>query len=623
MRHMARLSGRRLTFTLALLPVLAVVTRSAPGPVAPPVIASFTATRGAVGSVAPWQSDFLHWSVSGASQVTIDQGLGDVTAVPYSTLTISPTAPTRYTLTATNAAGSVSASLVIDYVPLVQLAPDLYQTEHAIFLVPAPGQVTFPDYNSVFSWSNIDNVYVPRLQAAFPGDYFMVVVAANNLAPNNVPIVTTRRHIADGIGQGAITGVGVPNICRYNMGGGTSSDFSVFDHEIGHNWSAFVGIEVGSGHWYSNTTVGGQMTTTYSDDNWATVKSIAGSPAAGFTWTSTDNAVLNETEVFADQDLYLMGLHPLFPDTHVLASPVFNADHTVSSASVATYGHAWAVGKNGPRVPGYQSADKQFRLGFVYVARDLAEIQTAYFNVERSITHFENAEQVDTVRRRFQVPFLVETKFRASVSARLAHLDGNRAPTLSLTGPSYFLSTDGSATVPFTALDADGPAPTVSVVPSSARASVAAGAVRLQGLPLGTSFFTVKAEDALGKKAFAHFVVDVVAPGVFAFIGQSGVALGAAVTSNAVTLSGIAAGTPLSVVGGTYSLNGGAFTSLNGVANPGDTVRLKLTAASTGSTTTKAVLVAGTSSGSLVVSTVGPPVKPSGLRIVGVSPGAP
>ena len=601
---------------------LSTVTRPTAVAAGPPVIVSFTATRGAVGSAAPWQNDFLHWSVTGATSVVIDQGIGDVTTVPYSTWTVSPTSSTRYTLTASNAYGTVTASLREDYIPLVQLAPDLYQTEHALFLIPSAAQVTFPDYNSVFSWTNIDTVYVPRLLSVFPQDYFMVVVAANGLTPNNVPIVTTRRHVGDGIGLNAITGVDVPNICRYNAGGGTSVDFSVFDHEIGHNWSSFIGIEVGSGHWYANTTVGGQMATTYSDDGYATVKEIAGNPTTGFTWSGVDNLLRNDTEIFADQDLYAMGLNPIFPDTYLIQSPTYNADHSVSYSSATLYGHAWAVGKNGPRLPGYQSSDKQFRLGFVYVARDLAEIQNVYFGVEQSIAHFENAEAVDTARHRFQVPFLVETKFRASVNARLADLDGNHSPALALNGPSYVVSTDGTARIGFSASDPDGTAPTVSLIPASASAAIVGNELRVQGLAPGSHFLTLKAEDAQGKKAFAHAVVDVVVPGVSAFGTQTGVTAGAALTSNAVTLSGIPAGTAVSVVGGSYSINNGAFTTNNGVVNPGDVVRLKLTAPATPSTTGSVTLLVGYEAATFTATTVSvPPSKPKNLHVVKVTPG--
>jgi hypothetical protein len=103
----------------------------------------------------------------------------------------------------------------------------------------------------------------------------------------------------------------------------------------------------------------------------------------------------------------------------------------------------------------------------------------------------------------------VATHDRASLDARLADLDGNAAPTLQITGPTYVVSTDGSAVVPFAAADPDGPPPAVSCVPASPSCAISGGAVVVEGLAPGTHFFTVKAEDAGGKKAFAHFVVDV------------------------------------------------------------------------------------------------------------------
>jgi len=103
----------------------------------------------------------------------------------------------------------------------------------------------------------------------------------------------------------------------------------------------------------------------------------------------------------------------------------------------------------------------------------------------------------------------VETKYRASVDALLADLDGNATPWLTLTGPGYVTSVDGAARIDFQAGDPDGTAPAVSLVPGIANASVGRGSVTFSGLASGTHFFTLKAEDAFGKKAFVHFVVDV------------------------------------------------------------------------------------------------------------------
>lgn len=130
----------------------------------------------------------------------------------------------------------------------------------------------------------------------------MLVATANNLTPNTVPNVITQRHIADGLGDN-ISGVGVPNLCRYNIGGGNVVDgaYGVFDHEIGHNWAARMGSEVANGHWYKNATVHGQLADNYFDDTFTTARQIVGDPGQGFTWVGVDNLTRQETETFADQ----------------------------------------------------------------------------------------------------------------------------------------------------------------------------------------------------------------------------------------------------------------------------------------------------------------------------------
>ncbi|MBA7643343.1 hypothetical protein ES703_51068 [subsurface metagenome] len=68
-----------------------------------PVINSFTASPG---NITLGASSTLSWGVSGATTVSINQGVGGVT--PSGTRVVSPAATTTYTLTATNAAGSVT-----------------------------------------------------------------------------------------------------------------------------------------------------------------------------------------------------------------------------------------------------------------------------------------------------------------------------------------------------------------------------------------------------------------------------------------------------------------------------------------------------------------------------------
>lgn len=85
-----------------------VTVRPAPGA---PVINSFTATPAGVAAGA---SSTLAWSATGATALSLDQGIGAVTGTSRS---VTPAATTTYTLTASNAAGSVTASATVTVTP--------------------------------------------------------------------------------------------------------------------------------------------------------------------------------------------------------------------------------------------------------------------------------------------------------------------------------------------------------------------------------------------------------------------------------------------------------------------------------------------------------------------------
>ncbi len=74
-----------------------------------PIINTFTATPP---TIASGESSTLSWTVTDATSVTIDQGIGSV-AVSSGTSSVTPGATTTYTLTATNSAGSVTATTTV------------------------------------------------------------------------------------------------------------------------------------------------------------------------------------------------------------------------------------------------------------------------------------------------------------------------------------------------------------------------------------------------------------------------------------------------------------------------------------------------------------------------------
>ncbi|MDD5311599.1 MAG: hypothetical protein PHO26_01000 [Dehalococcoidia bacterium] len=78
----------------------------------PPVINSFTASPT---TISFGGSSYLTWSITGATSISIDQGIG--TPVLSFGQTVSPTENTTYTLTANNSAGSDNATVTITVNP--------------------------------------------------------------------------------------------------------------------------------------------------------------------------------------------------------------------------------------------------------------------------------------------------------------------------------------------------------------------------------------------------------------------------------------------------------------------------------------------------------------------------
>jgi hypothetical protein len=95
-------------------------------------------------------------------------------------------------------------------------------------------------------------------------------------------------------------------------------------------------------------------------------------------------------------------------------------------------------------------------------------------------------------------------------------------------------------------------------------------------------------------------------PDAFSFTAVSGVALSSTNTSNTVTPTGFDTATTISAItGGTYSLNGGAFSSTVPVAfSPGDTIAVRGTASSSNLTVTSVSVTIGGVTGSYSITTV-------------------
>jgi choice-of-anchor A domain-containing protein len=94
-------------------------------------------------------------------------------------------------------------------------------------------------------------------------------------------------------------------------------------------------------------------------------------------------------------------------------------------------------------------------------------------------------------------------------------------------------------------------------------------------------------------------------PDAFGFTAQSNVPLGTLRASNTVTVTGFNVAVPISIVGGEYSINGGAWTSAAGTISSGNTVAVRATSSATPATTVTATLTIGGVTGIFSVTTTG------------------
>lgn len=92
-------------------------------------------------------------------------------------------------------------------------------------------------------------------------------------------------------------------------------------------------------------------------------------------------------------------------------------------------------------------------------------------------------------------------------------------------------------------------------------------------------------------------------PLAFSFTDLTGVSLTTDYISNAITVLGIDTASPISITGGTYSVNAGSWLSAPGNVYINDTVRVKVTSSGSNDTAASAVLTIGTVNDTFTVTT--------------------
>jgi hypothetical protein len=104
-------------------------------------------------------------------------------------------------------------------------------------------------------------------------------------------------------------------------------------------------------------------------------------------------------------------------------------------------------------------------------------------------------------------------------------------------------------------------------------------------------------------------------PYPFTLQAQSPVVAGARVVSNTISVMGVSTAVPISVIGGEYSVNGGAFTASPGLVRNHDEITARLTASTGAGQTTNATLDIGGVSSTLSVKTYIPGEALSALHV--------
>jgi len=170
----------------------------------PPVVTSFSASPA---SIEPGGSSTLSWTVNGARSVSMDNGIGNVAV--KGTRAVTPSVTTIYSLTATNAAGSTTASTQV-VVPGTGTATSPSSSTTGIPAISSfsasPSNIS-PGATSTLSWSvanatsvniqpGIGNVAASGSTAVTPASSTQYILMATNSSGSNQ--ASTRVIVASG-----------------------------------------------------------------------------------------------------------------------------------------------------------------------------------------------------------------------------------------------------------------------------------------------------------------------------------------------------------------------------------------------------------------------------------------
>jgi len=239
-----------------------------------PVINSFTASPL---TIAAGESSTLAWSVSDATSVSINQGVGSSLAL-NSSASVSPTATTTYTLTATNAAGTVIATVqVVVSTSTYAAIPGV--TAPVTGATPVTAITETTQYTGTVTWSPDNDpfqgsvIYTATITLRAKTGYTLTGVAADFFTVDGATTVTnaadsgvikavfpkTLLTVGDSYGGGKVAYILVSGDPGYDANVQHGLIAATGDQSTGIAWSNITNISVGT----TGTAIGtGQANTT-------------------------------------------------------------------------------------------------------------------------------------------------------------------------------------------------------------------------------------------------------------------------------------------------------------------------------------------------------------------------
>jgi hypothetical protein len=280
-----------------------------------------------------------------------------------------------------------------------------------------------------------------------------------------------------------------------------------------------------------------------------------------------------------------------------------------------------------PTAAGYIGAYRTVNIGdqFAFDTATQLGVETNYIDVDGGIYTDYSGSQVmwhwatgtgiitqitlitgvieDTTPNPFTFTDVTNASLSTQYTSNTITVTGIDTPTaISITGGTYSVNGGSYTSSPGTVTNGA----TVSVrVTSSASFATAVNAVLTIGGTSDTYTVTTLAADTT--------------PDAFTFTDVTGATLSTIYTSNSITVSGINSNAAISITGGTYSINGGGYTSSPGTVANTDTVTVRATSSGSFSTTVNAVLTIGGVSDTYSVTTAAADTTPDAFSFTDVT----